>query len=235
MAREVGKNSFKKAKSARSVDISNTSWKKDTGAGPKGKAGRLVGPKGKLYTGSVKMSDGSTAVYKDGKRVTKGAAPASKSSTKKSTTPARPAPKKNDKPKPERNKTSSAGPMRGGGSGSRPKPSAGPKLGGGSGVKKTSTSAPNKRTQNPYATKPRPQGKNLTPEDLLLEKARREGPQGPLANVVRNAVTALVNRGAPKPGDTRISGGGRYKQVYRNGKWVTTHKKNSSGRWVKNT
>jgi len=233
MAREVGKGRYKKVQKTRSVDISETQWKKDGGYAAKGKAGRLVGPKGKLYTGSVKMSDGSTAVYKDGKRITKDAAPASKSSAKKSITPAKPAPKKNDKPKPERDKTSSAGPKKGGGSGYQPKPSAGPKRGGGSGVAKTNTPAKQKYKQNPDAAKPRRQGKNLTKKDLALEKARREGPQGPVANLARRAASALINRNAPKAGETRVSGGGRYKQTYRNGKWVTTHTKSSNGRWVK--
>lgn len=71
MAREIGKGRYKKAKGAREVSISQTSWKKDTGAGPKGQAGRLVGPRGQLFTGTVKMSDGTKVVYEKGKRVTR--------------------------------------------------------------------------------------------------------------------------------------------------------------------
>lgn len=70
MAREVKKSTYRKAKSARTTSISQTQWKTGV-AGAKGKAGRLYGPKGKRYTGTVKMGDGTTAVYKQGKRVTR--------------------------------------------------------------------------------------------------------------------------------------------------------------------
>jgi len=70
MAKEVKKKTYKAAKSARSVDISKTQWKTGV-AGSKGKAGRLYGPKGKRFTGSVDLGGGKTAVYKQGKRVTR--------------------------------------------------------------------------------------------------------------------------------------------------------------------
>jgi len=70
MAREVKKSTYRKAKSARSVDISKTKWKTGV-AGKKGEAGRLYGPKGKRLTGTVDLGGGKTAVYKEGKRVTR--------------------------------------------------------------------------------------------------------------------------------------------------------------------
>lgn len=70
MAKEVKKAAYKKAKAARSVSISQTEWKTGV-AGAKGKAGRLYGPKGQRYTGTVDLGGGKTAVYKQGKRVTR--------------------------------------------------------------------------------------------------------------------------------------------------------------------
>ena len=72
MAREVKKKTYRAAKTARTTSISNTKWNEKV-AGKKGKAGRLYGPKGKLYTGTVKMGDGTTSVYKKGKKVVKAA------------------------------------------------------------------------------------------------------------------------------------------------------------------
>lgn len=70
MAKEVKKSTYKKAKSARTTSISQTQWKTNV-AGEKGKAGRLYGPGGKRFTGTVKLGNGKTAVYKQGKRVTR--------------------------------------------------------------------------------------------------------------------------------------------------------------------
>lgn len=70
MAREVKKSVYRKAKSARTVSISQTKWQEKV-AGKKGQAGRLYGPKGKRFTGTVDLGGGRTAVYKEGKRVTR--------------------------------------------------------------------------------------------------------------------------------------------------------------------
>lgn len=245
MAREVGKGRYKKAKSAREVSISDTAWKEKV-AGAKGQAGRLVGPGGKLFTGTVKMQDGSKVVYEKGKRVsrrmtegggvTKAQAASSRNAQPgRSTTTAKPTEKKpatttqkpasgQNKPKP---KAKTAGPATGTYTKSYSKTNAG------SGSKPTSTTERPKYKRNPVGDRPRPQGRNLTKQDIALDRARREGPQGPLAQVVRRGVQALTSRGAAKEGATRVSGGGRYKQTYKNGKWVTTHTKSTSGRWVK--
>lgn len=69
MAKEVSKKTYKAAKGARNVSISQTQWKTNV-AGAKGKAGRLYGPKGQRVTGTVDLGGGKTAVYKQGKRVT---------------------------------------------------------------------------------------------------------------------------------------------------------------------
>jgi len=69
MAKEVSKKTYKSAKGARNVSISQTQWKTNV-AGAKGKAGRLYGPKGQRFTGTVGLGGGKTAVYKQGKRVT---------------------------------------------------------------------------------------------------------------------------------------------------------------------
>lgn len=77
MAKKVSKAEFKKTAAARTVDISQTQWVggKKAGfgvAGPKNMAGRLYGPKGRFYTGTVNLGEGKTAVYKEGKRVKPG-------------------------------------------------------------------------------------------------------------------------------------------------------------------
>lgn len=77
MAKKVTREEFRKTRAKRAVDISQTMAVKGV-AGPKGQAMRVYGPKGKLYTGRVQMSDGSIAVYKDGKRIEKGAKPTQK-------------------------------------------------------------------------------------------------------------------------------------------------------------
>lgn len=69
MAKEVSKKTYKSAKGARNVSISQTQWKQNV-AGAKGKAGRLYGPKGQRFTGTVDLGGGKSAVYKQGKRVT---------------------------------------------------------------------------------------------------------------------------------------------------------------------
>lgn len=241
MAREVKKSDYKKAAGKREVSISNTQWKKNV-AGAQGKAGRLVGPKGKTFTGTVRMEDGSKAVYKDGKRVEKKAAPATAgggvtkaqakakaSGSSGRTQPAASKPKTNTagaKPEPKKSAPSLT-------AAERQKMSAGRKEWS-SGSRRPAPAAEKPKYKiNPDAQKPRPQGRNLTREDIALDRSRREGPQGPLANVVRRGMQSLMNRGAAKDGQTRISGGGRYKQVYKNGKWQTTHTKNSRGQWVK--
>lgn len=68
MAKKVSKAQFKHAMSKRMVDIGQTSWKEKS-AGPKGQAGRLRGPGGKLYTGAVDLGGGKTATYEKGKRL----------------------------------------------------------------------------------------------------------------------------------------------------------------------
>lgn len=65
-ASELKKAGGAKAAAARKVDISQT--KRDT------TRGITLGPKGKPLTGSVTLANGSTAVYKNGKRVVKAAA-----------------------------------------------------------------------------------------------------------------------------------------------------------------
>lgn len=70
MAKEVSRKAFRAAKKARTVSISETKWNPDT-AGKHGAAGRLTGPKGKRYTGTVDLGNGKTAVYRKGKRITK--------------------------------------------------------------------------------------------------------------------------------------------------------------------
>jgi len=69
-AKELKSAGAEKAAAKRTVDISKT---KRATSGPM--AGKTLGPAGKPLTGTVTMSDGSKAVYKDGKRVVK-AAPA---------------------------------------------------------------------------------------------------------------------------------------------------------------
>lgn len=91
MAKKVTREEFRKARNKRAVNISQTMAVANAG-GPKGKATRVYGPKGKLYTGRVQMSDGSIAVYKDGKRIEKGAKPTQKPmSAKGKARPAAPA------------------------------------------------------------------------------------------------------------------------------------------------
>ena len=88
-AKELKAAGGDKAASKRTVDISKT---KRATSGPM--AGKTLGPAGKPLTGTVTMSDGSKAVYKDGKRVVKAAsakpAPAkaakSRAATPKATT-----------------------------------------------------------------------------------------------------------------------------------------------------
>lgn len=232
MARKIDREQYKKTAGKREVSISNTEWKKGV-AGKAGKAGRLYGPKGQLYSGTVKMQDGSSAVYKDGKRVVKKAAPKTTGggvtkaqAAKKTTAAAKPAaaPKAQPKPKPKPNKPA-------------PKPSGaeGPKrrvpATNKPANKPTPVTPKTKYKLNPDAQKPRRQGKNLN-KAIAVDKSNREGPQGPLAQLARKGIQSLMNRGAAKEGDTRIGGGGKTKQTYRNGKWVTTHTKSSSGKWV---
>ena len=68
MARKVTRAEYHKARRQRSVDVSQTSWtKRDK---EKKTPGRLTGPKGKLYTGTVNLGEGKgLAVYKKGKRI----------------------------------------------------------------------------------------------------------------------------------------------------------------------
>ena len=119
MAKEVKKKTYKAAKSARSVDVSKTQWKTGV-AGSKGKAGRLYGPKGQRFTGTVDLGGGKTAVYKQGKRVTptknKGGGFTGYKAPPTSTGSSR---------------TSTSGKIKE--VKSLPKPSAGPKFGGGTG------------------------------------------------------------------------------------------------------
>lgn len=70
MAKEVKGKTYKATKKARTVSQSNTEWRGKV-PGQKGKPGRLYGPKGQLYTGTVKLVSGDTAVYKQGKKITK--------------------------------------------------------------------------------------------------------------------------------------------------------------------
>lgn len=99
-AKELKAAGAAKAARKRTVSISDT--RRVTEGANKG---RTLGPGGKPLTGSVRLENGSMAVYKNGKRVVKAAAPkpAAKSSASRSAArPAtRPATKPNPKPNPK--------------------------------------------------------------------------------------------------------------------------------------
>lgn len=234
MAREVGKDRYKKAKSAREVSISQTSWKKDTGAGPKGKAGRLVGPGGKLFTGTVKTQDGTKVVYEKGKRVTRrmteggGVTKAQAASKSKTVTP--PSTTKKDappkpKPSPRGEERRQPGAIK------QVTPSQGSsRASSAESARLTAQSKSNGRRLNTDAAMPY----QAAGAKAKLQKAQAEARKKQESKTTVQSFAANITA-KPKKGATKETANS--KMVWDGARWVRTHirKKGPSGRsyWVK--
>lgn len=254
MARQVGRGEYKKAAGKREVSISNTQWKTGV-AGAKGKAGRLVGPKGNFFTGTVKMQDGSKAVYKEGKRVEKKSAPATAGGgvTKAQADAARRQDKNKKTPPPPSDKPGK--PPAGGSNATKAAMAGSKKQQAGRAALAQATAARTNRAQNAAASRLSGQqgssasqqqsnGRRLNTDAAMpyqaagakskLQKAQAEARKKQESKTtVQSFIGNLTAK--PKKGATKETANS--KMVWDGKQWVRTHirKKGSSGRsyWVK--
>lgn len=210
-AAQLKKAGAAKAAKKRTVDISQTSRAYGKGV--------TLGPGGKPLTGTVNMGNGNTAVYKNGKRVVKAAAPKAKpaASRSRSAAPAtrpttKPATKPTTKPNPKpdtKNKNTDKGAA---------KPA----------VKFGKTYTTTTQTNPQASSKPASASKSVTPSHLTGYSLNKPGGGSPpkgkpgqvLVNgrwVAGNSSTAKAASG-PKEGDKKTFMTGP--ATFKNGKWV---------------